>query len=319
MSPELRDAYEIVHAAVQQDGRALEFASDILRMDERIVETAARQDPHALEFAELEPSYEVVREALEEMPELYDPSGAFCGGTKNPIPDQFYENPEIVSMAVKYNGLYLEFASEDLKNDVDIVRQAVKEDGRALQFASETLRDTPIVVATAIQSWRTLPQDAVVETVNLGADIVDGILQHTGKRLQKELKSAMEFLRSRCEHKFDFTDAESMCFGSVTVPQFDFASLVICENVCTGEEIGTAATNYANTLLKKGCWKSIWLLKNVLPTSVWDLCSKKIVAYVGIKDEFSSINRVLALAPVFVALAWHSISMDDLHLQKITH
>ena len=39
--------------------------------------------------------------------------------------------------AVNINGLCLEFASSDLKNDLEVVTEAIKKDPLAIKFASE--------------------------------------------------------------------------------------------------------------------------------------------------------------------------------------
>lgn len=64
------------------------------------------------------------------------------------------QDKEAVLIAVKQNGLSLQFASEECKKDIKIVFYAVRNNGRALEFAHETLRDNPGIVATAIRNNR---------------------------------------------------------------------------------------------------------------------------------------------------------------------
>ena len=45
-------------------------------------------------------------------------------------------SPEIQQEFVKNNGLNLQYAHDDLKNNEDVVLEAVKQNGDALQFAS---------------------------------------------------------------------------------------------------------------------------------------------------------------------------------------
>lgn len=52
--------------------------------------------------------------------------------------------------ALSANGLDLELASDDLKNDPDIVLEAVKQNGRALKFASKEVKNNPEVVREAV-------------------------------------------------------------------------------------------------------------------------------------------------------------------------
>ena len=47
---------------------------------------------------------------------------------------------EVVTLAVKNNGLALNHASDELKNDKEIVRDAVKNKGLAVKKASDELK-----------------------------------------------------------------------------------------------------------------------------------------------------------------------------------
>jgi hypothetical protein len=62
------------------------------------------------------------------------------------------DDNELVLIAVKKNGLALEFASERLRNDYDIVLCAVKKNGLALEFASDELKHNEQIVHEAICS-----------------------------------------------------------------------------------------------------------------------------------------------------------------------
>ena len=53
---------------------------------------------------------------------------------------------------VKENGLNLQYASEELKNNKEIVLEAVKQNGWALEFVSQELRKDKEVVMTALQN-----------------------------------------------------------------------------------------------------------------------------------------------------------------------
>ena len=96
-------------AAVNQNGFALEFASEDIHIDREIVMTAVKKDGLALKFTS----------------------------------EDLKKDREIVMAAVKQNGDALKFASEDLKRDREIVMAAVKQDGGALVFASEDLQKGP--------------------------------------------------------------------------------------------------------------------------------------------------------------------------------
>lgn len=60
------------------------------------------------------------------------------------------DDDELVCIAVKKNGLALQFASDRLRNDKETVMIAVKKNGLALQFASEGLRNDKEAVMTAV-------------------------------------------------------------------------------------------------------------------------------------------------------------------------
>lgn len=56
---------------------------------------------------------------------------------------------KFMSQAVICNGLALQYASEELRGDIDVVQLAVNENGEALQYASLDLKENPIIVRHA--------------------------------------------------------------------------------------------------------------------------------------------------------------------------
>ncbi len=121
LNPEFQNNFDIVLAAVQQNGWwALRHASERLKNDPEVVLAAVKQNGIALFYAGKD---------LEKDPRY----------------------PEIVMAAVKQNGLALEFASERLKDDPEIVMAAVKKNVAALEFASERLKDDPEIVMAAVK------------------------------------------------------------------------------------------------------------------------------------------------------------------------
>lgn len=68
------------------------------------------------------------------------------------FPFEVQDDEECVRVAVKKNGLALQFASERLRNNYEIVILAVKKNGLALQFASEELKNNGEIVFQAILS-----------------------------------------------------------------------------------------------------------------------------------------------------------------------
>lgn len=104
-------------AAVEQDNRALAYASYALKGDREIVLAAVKQNALALQYA----------------------SVALRG------------DREIVLAAVKQNGWALQYASVALKGDREIVLAAVKEDASVLQFASESLNNNKAFLLDAVE------------------------------------------------------------------------------------------------------------------------------------------------------------------------
>ena len=69
---------------------------------------------------------------------------------KNNKKSQKQKKREIIEVVTK-NGLALEYASKELRNDQDVVMAAVKQDGRALGYASKELRNVLIEVEVVIE------------------------------------------------------------------------------------------------------------------------------------------------------------------------
>ena len=106
-----------VLAAVQQDGRALQFASFELKQDREVVLAAVRQNGWAFEFASSE----------------------------------LRQDREVVLAAAQRSPFALKFASSELQQDREVVLAAMQRHGRALQFASKELRRDREVVRAAMQ------------------------------------------------------------------------------------------------------------------------------------------------------------------------
>ncbi len=58
-------------------------------------------------------------------------------------------NRELVLIAVRQNGMALEYAHESLKTDREIVITAIEQNGRALKFADESLNTEPNITKFA--------------------------------------------------------------------------------------------------------------------------------------------------------------------------
>ena len=68
------------------------------------------------------------------------------------FPFEAQDDEEIVCIAVKKNGMALEYASIRLRDNFEIVMLAVKKNGLALQFASDALQHNTEIVSQAILS-----------------------------------------------------------------------------------------------------------------------------------------------------------------------
>ncbi len=108
---------QVMLAVVEENGFALQYASDELRGNKAIVLAAVQESGFALQFAN----------------------------------EELKNNKEVVLAAVSKNGRALGAASEELKNNEEVVLAAVKQDGNAICFASEELRNNEEFLLKAIQ------------------------------------------------------------------------------------------------------------------------------------------------------------------------
>jgi hypothetical protein len=109
--------FDVARTAVQQDWRALEHCSAIMRGDKDIVKEALKESGHALEYAE----------------------------------DQYRTNKKFCLEAIAQDGAAYHHVCRDLKNDKDIVLAAVRLDGELLEHVpSFRLRDDADIVAAAV-------------------------------------------------------------------------------------------------------------------------------------------------------------------------
>ena len=156
---------EVVLAAVEKDGMALQFASEGLRNDEDVVYAAVESDPYALQYAseELRCDWGVVLAAVQidgnalqfAADELRNDVrfmlNAFQvhGTALQYAPEEQQSIKWIVLAAVESDGMALQYASEELRNDKEVVLTAVKNARDSLQFVSEALRKDPDIIAAA--------------------------------------------------------------------------------------------------------------------------------------------------------------------------
>ena len=82
---------------------------------------------------------------------------------------------EIVAMAVQQNGLTLQFAPAGLRSDKPLVTLALHNNGQALRFAAPSLWDDPDIIAAAVASI------GPVAVENIRLDIAAGMQNNAAK------------------------------------------------------------------------------------------------------------------------------------------
>ena len=95
----------------------------------------------------------------------------------------FKDDKDIISVAVKYYGLALQFASEALQSDKEVVLIAITNNGLALQFASKALRAEKEVVLIAITN-KGLALEHVSEDFKSDRDLVLIAIKNNGLALE---------------------------------------------------------------------------------------------------------------------------------------
>lgn len=139
--------YRAILATVKQNGMALQQAPDQFRKHYNIILAAVRQNGMALQYAILD-NMTINRDTVEDPSINFFINSSFLLWTTNqPISSYSYPNSEnlqkkeIVLAAVKQNGMALQFASGELRNNYEIVLAAVKQNGMALKFTPGNLAD----------------------------------------------------------------------------------------------------------------------------------------------------------------------------------
>ena len=145
---------EIVFAAVSKNGLALRHL--IADLD-RCYDTETRRKIVSEAVANCKYAIRYAQEALKKDSKFYNSN--FKALIENPdnwaeriASARFNNIKEIVLDAVGQNGLALEFADPELKNDIDVVKTAVSENGLALEFASPRLKKARCIVFEAVSN-----------------------------------------------------------------------------------------------------------------------------------------------------------------------
>jgi hypothetical protein len=158
---------EIVLAAVQQNGLALQFASPEIQAESAIVLKAMQQNVLAFRHAseELKDDYDFVLKAVQQnglalryAPVQFQANREIVLAAVQQnilafmvVPSVFKADREFILEAVKQNGWALRWATEDLKKDREIVLKAVQQNGLALEHAASELRNDREIVLAAVQ------------------------------------------------------------------------------------------------------------------------------------------------------------------------
>jgi hypothetical protein len=105
------------------------------------------------------------------------------GGALPPELASAGEHRRLMLTAVRRDGLALEFASEDLRNDPDVVLAAVTQNGWALKHASAALRSDRGIVLAATRSY-CLALTEASEELRSDRDFVVAVVARSGLALQ---------------------------------------------------------------------------------------------------------------------------------------
>lgn len=181
---------DVVLVAVKQNGMALQFASDEMKVDRDVVLTAVKQNGKSIRYTSLR-DLPIVMEAIQsngsslaELPyELKRDRAVVLAAVKqngialqfaahNLLKDRllvleaiqsngesikyapaFKADKELILIAVKQYGLALQYASPELKSDSEVVLAAVKQNSYALQYASPELKANREVVLAAVTKY----------------------------------------------------------------------------------------------------------------------------------------------------------------------
>ena len=153
-APSLNDDREIVRSAVAQDWHALRYASANLRRDKEIALFAVGVHGCAMEYvaSELRADKQVVLSAL---------NTANIDHVVNHISNELFADKDVVLCIVKFSGVYLLRASDELRNDFDVVLSAVSSDSKFVRYprtaqplccASTALRNNKRIVMVAVSA-----------------------------------------------------------------------------------------------------------------------------------------------------------------------
>ena len=166
LAPEMRNNREVVMAAVQQNGFALEYASAEMQNDREIVMAAVQQTVYALYYAsdKMKNNRDVVMAAVEQDPFALQYAS-----------HEMRNNRDVVMAAVQQSSLVLAYASAEMRNNREVVIAAVQKNGLALEYASAELRNNWQEVSASMASDR----DPLVDALQAGVQQSAGTLSRS--------------------------------------------------------------------------------------------------------------------------------------------
>ena len=225
------ESKEFMLAAVTNDGRDLEYASDKLKDDRELVLAALTNDGRALQSAAA----------------------------------KFKDDREIVLAAVKKDGRTLSDASDNLKNNREIVLEAIKNKPNSIEFASDQLNGDAEIVLTAMSQYsaalRCVRNEAILkelaENSSIGntkinfkvRDLVSAVEKLFRKKLFDEDGHVKDEVETICNDWFDFNQIiyqNQMMDGDALL---SIAQLQFNEYIPYPKDDGIARNEYTRNLL----------------------------------------------------------------------
>ena len=157
--PSLAEDWGFMLEAVAADAAAMGLAAPLLLGDRDFVLEAVRRRGAALALAptELRADLDVVAAAMRQDLAAFRHAAApvrMHVQARGRYPAGFVEDRECMLEAVRANGLWLEYASEELRGDAELVGEAVRNNGSALRFAAAELQSSRPLLAAASKKLR---------------------------------------------------------------------------------------------------------------------------------------------------------------------
>jgi hypothetical protein len=308
--------------AVQQKGRALQYASEEIKDDATIVLEAVKQHGEALWWASerLKDDADIVMEAVKE-----------SGWALIYASERLRDDETLVMEAVKVDGYILEHAPDRLQDDAIIVMEAVKQKGDAIVFASERLQDDETLVMEAVKqngdaleyASARLQDDDIVVLIAMKASI--GNCMYASERLQKNVSFVTQGINESerlfdpdcyCTKKFIYDVLKPMCL-SLQVTELIASSNNLIESLSFVENQGKDVAKTCAKLCNAYCAERIWLLSQVsepIPATV----VMSIDSFCGqdLSRKFLLANDLVYYAPILSALENKGITWKEILQQS---